>query len=130
MLAALSVLLLIGIGAVYYIWNKPMKKVEDEAGMVLSVDRLCNDFNTNEAAANKRYLNKAIEISGKVNEVADNLDGGTMIVFSASNGIDYVESTLREKITDLQPGTSIAVKGFCAGKTITGVSLTDCVLVR
>ncbi|KAA5534844.1 hypothetical protein F0919_09560 [Taibaiella lutea] len=129
-LISLCVLMITGISIIYWMWHKPEKKVESEEGIVMSVDKLCHDFSTNETMANKLYLNKAIEVKGQINEISDNLDGGTMLVFSASNGIDYIESALREKTTGLQTGTSVTIKGFCVGKTITGVSLTDCILLR
>lgn len=129
-LTGLLVLFISGVATVYRMWHNPGKMVESEEGIALSIDKLCQDFSTNEATANKLYLNKAIEVRGQINEISNNLDGGTMLVFSASNGIDYVESTLREKIPGLEPGTSVIIKGFCVGKTITGVSLTDCIIVR
>jgi len=129
-LTSILVLIVAGAAGIYWMWHKPAKKVESEEGIALTIDKLCQDFNTDETAANKLYLNKAIEVKGRINEVSDNLDGGTMLVFSATNGIDYVESTLREKTSGLQPGTPVVIKGFCAGKTITGVSLTDCIIVR
>lgn len=129
-LISLLAIVFLGAAAIFWAWNKPMKKVEGEQGITLTIDKLCQDFSSNEPEANKRYLNKAIEVKGQISEVSNNLDGGTMLVFSASNGIDYVESTLREKTTGLQAGSSVIVKGFCVGKTITGVSLTDCILLK
>ena len=129
-LISLLAIVVLGVAGILWAWNKPMKKVESEQGITLTIDKLCQDFSSNETEANKHYLNKAIEVSGQISEVSNNLDGGTMLVFSASNGIDYVESTLREKAIGLKAGTSVIVKGFCVGKTITGVSLTDCILVK
>jgi hypothetical protein len=37
---------------------------------------------------------------------------------------------MREKGVTIETGQSITVKGFCSGSGITGVSLTDCILIK
>ena len=113
-----------------YLWNKPHIKVEDRKGIALTADQLCKDFNENEAAANTLYLNKAIQVSGRISEVATNLDGGSMIVIQTSDASSAVQCSMREKDIPLKKGEMITLKGFCSGNTITGVSLTGCVRVQ
>ena len=129
-LISFLVVLILGIASIVWMWNKPMKKVENEAGIALSVDKLCQDFTSNESKANNLYLNKAIQVKGQITELSNNMDGGTMMVFAASNNIDDIECALREKTAELKVGTTVIVKGFCTGKTITGISLTDCIIVH
>jgi hypothetical protein len=128
-LITLLVLILAIVLGLVWAWNKPASKVEDEAGITITVDKLCQDFTTNETNANNIYLNKAIQIKGKIKELSQNMDGGTMVVFSAANNTDDVECTLRDKSTGLKVGEEIIVKGFCTGKTITGISLTQGIVV-
>ena|ERR1700748_653902 len=129
-LFAFLIVLIVAVGSILWMWNKPMKKVEDETGIAISVDKLCQDFTTDEAKADSLYLNKAIQVKGKITELSSNMDGGLMMVFAASNNIDDVECALREKNTTLKVGAAVVVKGFCTGKTITGISLTDCIIVH
>jgi hypothetical protein len=128
------IILIIAVAAVaatgIYLWNKPHIKVEDRKGITLTADQLCKAFNENEAAANTLYLNKAIQVSGRISEVATNLDGGSMIVIQTSDASSAVQCSMREQNVPLQIGEMVVLKGFCSGNTITGVSLTGCIRVQ
>lgn len=122
-------LIITGFIAIGWIWSKPVRKIENEEGILLSIDQLCLDFTNNKTMADSLYLNKAIKLKGEITELSNTLDGATMMIFTASNNMDDVECILREKSSDLKVGNTINVKGFCAGKTTTGISLTDCIVV-
>lgn len=122
-------LILAGAGIGIYLWNMPHKKVENVSGISVSVADLSGSFDQNETAANARFLNKAITVSGHVSEVLHNLDGGLMVVLTADSASNVIECAFREKDIQIKKGTDITVKGFCAGKTITGISLTSCVIL-
>lgn len=111
-----------------YIWNKEPEKVENVAGISITADQLTKEYTTDEKAADTKYLNKAIEVSGTVVEVTNNQDGGTMIVLKSIDPTTAVQCAMRDKGVKAAPEQAITVKGFCSGNGLTGVTLTDCVL--
>ncbi|HET8572447.1 MAG TPA: hypothetical protein VFL76_01130 [Edaphocola sp.] len=121
--------ILAGAGTGIYLWNMPHTKVENVSGLSISVAELSGSFDRDETAANARFLNKAITVSGHVSEVLHNLDGGLMAVLTADSATNAIECAFRDKNIQVRKGTNITVKGFCAGKTITGISLTSCVVL-
>lgn len=127
-LIAVAVLILIGVCTGVYMWNKPHKKVENAKGIDITADQLSKEYNADEKSADAKYLNKAIEVSGKVSETDNNQDGGVMIVLQTDNPMNSVQCAMRDKGVTATKGQSVTIKGFCSGNGITGVSLTSCVI--
>ena len=127
-LITIFVLILIGVGTGFYLWNKPHKKVEAAKSISITAANLAKEYSTNEKDADAKYLNKAIDVSGTISEVDKNQDGGVMIVLQTDDPAAGIQCTLREKGADPVKGQNIEIKGFCSGNGITGVSLTDCVI--
>ncbi len=125
---AVLVLILIGVGTGFYLWNKPHKKVENAKSIAITAATLAKDYSTNEKDADTKYLNKAIDVSGTISEVDKNQDGGVMIVLQTDDPAAGVQCALRDKGANPVKGQTIEIKGFCSGNGITGVSLTDCVI--
>lgn len=128
----LVILILIAIGAVigYRMWNKPHTKVEDVAGVEVSVNELTSAFETDEAAANEKYLNKAIVVKGTVSSSETNQDGKLVIYLVGDNSSSDVQCTMRDENENAEDGNTVTVKGFCTGSSLFGVLLTDCVIVQ
>jgi tRNA_anti-like len=124
---AILLLILIGVGTGIYMWNKPHNKVENAKGIAITADALAKEYNADEKAADAKYLNKAIEVSGTISEIDKNQDGGTMAILQTSDPAAGIQCTMREKGVNLTKGQNVTIKGFCSGNGITGVSLTDCV---
>ena len=124
----LSVLLIIGIALVIYLWNLPHKKVENVKGLSVTAVVLAKEYTANEQQANAKYLNKAIAVSGVVSEIDKNQDGGTMVILQSDDPMTGVQCSMRDKSVSVTKGQQISIKGFCSGNGITGVSLTDCVM--
>ncbi len=121
------ILAAIGVCTGIYLWNKPHEKVEDVKGISVDAKILAHEYTADEKAADAKYLNKAIEVSGTIMEIDNNQDGGTMLVLQTDDPAAGVQCAMREKGLKLSKG-HITVKGFCSGNSITGVSLTDCVV--
>ncbi len=128
--SALLVLCLIGGAVGFYLWNKPAPKVENAKGITVAADALAKEFAASETAANAKYLNKAIEVTGTVTETDHNQDGGLMIVLDSGDPTAGIQCAMREKTATANKGEHITIKGFCSGSGITGVSLTDCVIKK
>ncbi len=127
----------VGGGAVYYIFNMPARDVENETpAYTLNAEVLYTDFSNNEDAANLKYGDKVIQVSGvvvdKITEdyqvsitLNDEMEGINCAVDSAS----YVEN--KEFFDGLNTGNKITLKGKCDGfDMIMGVVLTRCFLIN
>lgn len=123
-------LVIAGAAVGYYMWNKPHAKVEDAKGITISAAVLAKEYAAGEPEANTKYLNKPIEVSGTVAELEKNQDGGLMIVLQTEDPSAGVQCAMREKNATAEKGHPITLKGFCSGNGITGVSLTDCIIIK
>jgi hypothetical protein len=125
---ALGVLIAV-IVAGMMMWNKPHETVDDKAAMSISATKLTGDFEKDETAANSRYINKPLEVTGEISEVSKNQDGKTVLILASENPLSGVQATLRENGAVAAIGQKVTVKGFCNGFT-TVVLLSDCILVN
>ena len=117
------------IGA--YIWNKPRKKVESEKGIPVTAVQLCKSFSDDKTKASALYLDKALEVTGEVSDININQDGGKMVLLKTGDPILAVQCTFRDNNVTVEKGKTIKVKGYYSDfSDITGVLLTDCVLVN
>lgn len=124
------VLLLAAIGVctgIYLFYKKP-ETVDDKKGIAVTAVALAKEFGENEQAANTKYLNKVIEVSGIVSETEQNQDGGLMVILDTGDPMAGVQCAMREKGLAVDKGKEMTIKGFCSGSGITGVSLTDCII--
>lgn len=115
----------------WQMYNKPHKKAEDVAGIQVSVSQLANEYTKDEQAANAEYLNKAIEVTGKVTSASENQDGILVVMLGGDDPTAVVQCTMRDKTAKAEEGTEITVKGFCSGKNLFDeVLLTQCVITK
>lgn len=128
-LISVVILGLIGGGVVFYMINKPHPKAENAKAITFKAEDLANEYNKDEKAADAKYLNKVIEVTGIVTGIDHNQDGGTMAILQTSDPNSGIQCTLRDKGATINKGQTITIKGFCSGNGITGISLTDCVIV-
>ncbi|RYE00373.1 MAG: hypothetical protein EOP54_00275 [Sphingobacteriales bacterium] len=129
---ALVILLLVLIGGsvAYYFYNKKPAQVEDIKSEAITATSLVKAFEENEAAANKKYLNKVMDVSGTVQEISQNQDGQMVIILaSEDNPLAGVQCTMRESIANIKTGDQLTIKGFCNGFVMT-VILSDCIQTK
>jgi hypothetical protein len=100
---------------VYRIYTKPHRDVTKEQALTITADALYDAFKTNEEAANKQYLDKAVAVSGEVVAVSTNQDGKTVIDFKTADTFVVVNCTCKEKPGDVKEGDKITIKGICTG---------------
>jgi len=124
------VLLLIGGSVAYYFFNKKPAQVEDIKSEAITATSLVKAFETDEAAANKQYLNKVMDVSGTVQEISQNQDGQMVVILaSEENPLSGVQCTMRESIATIKAGDPLTIKGFCNGFVMT-VILSDCIQAK
>ena len=129
-----AAIMLIAIGAAaygFYLYNKKPADVRTlTADFVLPATTLVADFNTNEAEANRKYLDKVLAVKGKIAEIKiDPATGQTTITLDTGDPLAAVtcsfyneEATSVKKLTQ---GTEVVVKGKCTGKLM-DVVLNKC----
>lgn len=125
--AIIVILLLIAGGIGYYVWNKPPAKVEDKKSTPVIATDLASAFTTDEAAANKKYLNQVLEVSGIVAESSRNQDGKTVILLESGDPLSGVQCTMRDDNVAIGNGSTVKITGFCNGYTMV-VLLSDCII--
>lgn len=124
--------LLVLFGWIYYLYNKPHGSAAGETS-ILSIDAgsLFREYRDNEGLADKKYLGKVIDVSGKLAEVLHN---GQLEIWMlvAQPGIGGVNCQLfpgnMENHRDVKPGDQVTVKGRCTG-FLMDVNLADCIVI-
>lgn len=115
LLVVLGIGLAAGVGVVIYVYNKPHRDVAKEQGVQLSAQNLYDAFRNNEQAANKLYLDKAIQLTGEVADVSTNRDGKTVVNFKTSDPLVMINCTFKDNPGALAAGNVITFKGICTG---------------
>lgn len=123
----LLAIILVGIGI--YVYNKPHQNIhKTKPDFELEASELFSQFETNEASANEKYLDKVVQVSGEVKEVNTDEAGQVSITLDAGNLmfgiICKLDELAKHKRSTFQPGEKIKLKGVCTGM------LMDVVLVR
>jgi hypothetical protein len=101
------------------VWNETfssMKKVK--ADYSLNARSLLHEFEANDSAANNKYREKIIEVSGRANTVEQLKDSTVNIKFSDSTGSYLIFSFDKQQYTEvknIREGDSVIAKGSCSG---------------
>ncbi len=129
-------ILILGVsGAIigYRMWNKPHQDIAaSDSTASLTAPDLLKAYQTDEATANAKYLNKIITVNGSIEEVRKESDQITIHL-----GTDDAMATVICNLdpfsghdgTELITGRNITMKGVCSGM-LTDVVLDRCVIVN
>ena len=128
---------IIGVGGIYYIFNKPHRNIEKEKpAYTMEASDLYEEFSTNEDLGNEKFGNKVIQLSGRVAEISNDNNAVSIIL---NNNMQAVNCTFGTKekgqsieiTSQIKYGEIITVKGKCDGfDMIMGVVLTKCILIQ
>jgi hypothetical protein len=111
----------------FYLYNKPVKSTSSKsADLGIRSEILFNEFAKDENAANVKYLDKVISITGVVTNVTieDGLSIVTLKTASDMFGVICKMEGDDEKVKSVKAGDEITIKGVCTGM------LMDVVMVR
>ncbi len=100
---------------VYRIFTKPHRDVTTEKAVSISAQAIFDAFKNDEAAANKLYLDKAIQLSGEVLDISTNQEGKTVVNFKTNDPLFVINCTFKTNPGSLKPGDTINFKGICTG---------------
>lgn len=116
-----------------YMFNKPHDDISSgSADYSMTATEIFSEFSNSEEAANARYLNKIIEVSGTVVEKSESGDGGYTLILEAEGEMGGVSCAfLAENASGLgtvEAGSKVSVRGVCTGLLL-DVNLSRCVLM-
>ena len=95
-----------GIFGAYALWNKEHRDVASEkVAFEMTADELLNEFEKNEEAANEKYIDKAVLITGEYLETENDYGAVTLILKGAA--CSMADSTE----ISLEAGQQVTVKG-------------------
>ncbi|MCB0597633.1 MAG: hypothetical protein H6557_31345 [Lewinellaceae bacterium] len=122
-------LALLGLGVGYFMYNKPHQNMDKaKVDVALEASELFTAFETNEAEANEKYLDKIIKVSGTVKEVSTDDKGNISVTLESGSEmfgvVCQMDDLTKHAKTNFEPGEQITFKGVCTGM------LMDVVLVR
>jgi tRNA_anti-like len=124
LLAVIVVMLCTAVYVWFFIWNKPQTNVARATGIKTEATSLFQEYSSNEQAANKKYLEKILEVSGEVTEITKNAEGMTVLLLKTDDPMFGINCTMEQKEMSVKAGDRITLKGICTGY------LTDIVLIR
>jgi hypothetical protein len=122
-------IILAGLGYAYYLWNKPARDVTKEKGIQITAVAIFDSFSTDEQSANTRFLNKAIEVTGKVSNVKKNQAGETVVYLQSDDPVFGVNCTFKNDPGTVEKGSTITFKGICTGY-LSDVILNEGIMVK
>lgn len=126
----LALAFVIAAGAfAYRAYNKPHRNTHhEEPAYTLQAAELFAEYEKDEAAANRRYLDKLLLVKGSLSAVSHATDSTSSISLATDDNLFGINCQLlpeeAQKLKDLKEGDPVQVKGICTGK------LLDVVLVR
>lgn len=125
------ILLFLAAGSVYalYMWNKPARDVTEEKGIRISAVAIFDSFRNNERSSNIRFLNKAIEVTGKVINIKNNQAGKVVVYLQSNDPVFGVNCTFKQNPGEILKGDLITFKGICTGY-LSDVVLNEGVLIN
>ena len=123
--------IIISISSVWYyaIYLQSPAKTDrtTEAGIGISADSLMNEFYTNEEAANKKYNNKLLEVTGIIAKSENNTNTILFLKTNFQEGI--VSANLKEK-KSFSIGSLVTVKGIFTGFILGEIQLTEAIVLN
>jgi RecG-like helicase len=134
-LLALFVIGLVGAGYGYYMYNKKPADVRTiTANFELTAAALVADYNKDEAAANLKYLDKVIDVKGKITEIKlDSASGQSTVILDSGDPMAAVTCSFYNEeaasVKTLTQGAEVVIKGKCTGKLM-DVVLNKCSIAK
>ena len=123
-------LLLIAAAWAYHVVLRPHQSTAGEtADFSISADSLYQQYRANEHSADQKYLNKVIEVTGKLAEIQHSGTSEIWILSPHAGGGGINCQLFAGTKIDPEPksGEAVTLKGRCTG-FLMDVNLADCVL--
>lgn len=131
-LSGLVLFLVVMAAFAFYFINKPHANVEGiEANVVVSAENLYSQYKANEIEADKKYLNKVVEVTGEVAAVANSNHHYIITLKTKQLGGINCEMMMKDTntLSKIKENKITVIKGRCIG-FLADVNLVDCVLSK
>lgn len=108
--------------------------VEEVPAVVTTSAEIAKDYSENEVAADEKYKDKMIEVSGKVTGVDNGITDNELIVKLSDGEYDfsgpwcYMKPSEKEKVIALKKGQQVTLIGKGNSATIGSPMIKDCVI--
>jgi len=123
-------LLLLLLAWSFYKYNKPHTGTTGiSADYTLTAADIFSSFQKDEAAANKKFLGKVVEVKGVISDMQSGTGNNSILLeASAEGGVNCSFSTGSGPFPrQLKKGNIVSIKGRCTG-FLMDVNLVDCVV--
>ncbi|WP_205514418.1 OB-fold protein [Longitalea arenae] len=102
-------------GLLIYFYNKP-RNLAAETGIPITATELYAQFTSDQLQANQAYLNKVLQVSGRVLNIKNSRYAGSTVVLYTGDPTCTVSCRFnKEHNLSVKPGDKITVKGICSG---------------
>jgi len=133
-IALVVLLFVIALFSGLYLKFMPDKNMEKQkADYVLPANKLFKEFENNEAKANKKYMDRIIEVSGNLADISDDQKGAKVVTIKGKNAFSGVLCTLQEAeaktLSSYKINEPIKIRGVCTGMLM-DVVLNKCIIVE
>ncbi len=129
-IVALVIVAVIGTWYYGFIYSKTHhRNVANEKAITISAKQIVSDFQVNESAADAKYLNKAVEVTGEVVETKTDQVGNITVTLKGGDPFASVFCTLKPGSTQPVVGKNISIKGICNG-FLSDVVLNECIITQ
>ncbi|MBN1184754.1 MAG: hypothetical protein JXB49_20880 [Bacteroidales bacterium] len=126
---------ILGIGGyIVYVFTKaPESATNMKPEIVIKASEFFTSYEEDEEASNKLYLDKLIQVEGRIAEIFSNNSGDLNIILKEDDDFSGISCSFipqeQEKVKKLNTGDVVKIKGFCSGMLM-DVVLNRCVLVE
>jgi hypothetical protein len=123
---------LAAILAALYMFNlKHTDMAKAKPHFVVSAVTLQKEFETDETAASKKYINKILEVTGKIASVKSGMNNSLNVSLDTENDLSDINCALPavKDTSAFITGTEITLRGECSGYLI-DVQLNNCALIN
>ncbi len=123
---------LVCLAVAWYWYNKPREDISGKnTQLFISAALLYEGYHSDETAADERFLNKVIEVKGRVDDIILNGNDAVLMLGMqpGGGGISCFFSPASSlEMNHIKEGMEVVVKGKCTGFNM-DVNLTDCIII-
>ncbi|MFT3909402.1 MAG: hypothetical protein QM737_08265 [Ferruginibacter sp.] len=114
-LLVVLLLALSGAGIGYYLYNKGPVNVQGSDAININAGDLYQAYISDSSAAQKKYTDKILLVSGEVHDISSNLQKKKIILLKGSTDGAYINCTMEENIENIHVTDKVNIQGICSG---------------
>ncbi len=133
-LAAVAILFFMAAGYGFYLYNKkPADTRKESAAFTIPAHDMVTEYNKDETAADKKYLDKVVAVTGTVTEVKVDPSGQATVFLDGNDPMTNITCSFYNDeaptVKDLDKGATVTIKGNCTGKLM-DIVLNKCSIIK